>query len=149
MSTPTQTPAASASRHTPEPWFVCGNVSGCGVATEIGTVSGQRIASVGDHHFRASGENKFYHQIYANNGFEVAGANAERVVSCVNALAGLNPDGVKDVADALTDSIDTLHADVLCAQHVAHLPGMPEIIQTKMKRLAFARSALAKLKGAQ
>lgn len=75
---------------TREPWGICCHVSGSGVATEIGTTSGQRIASVGDHHFRCGGDGLHYLQIYKDNGFSVADANAERIIETVNAMAGIS-----------------------------------------------------------
>jgi DNA/RNA-binding domain of Phe-tRNA-synthetase-like protein len=59
-------------------------------------------------------------------------ANTDRIVACVNALANLNPEGVRDVVEALEG----------CIEHMEH--------STPQGRQAWesARAALAKIKTA-
>jgi hypothetical protein len=84
MSTPSR-------RHTPEPWF---------------RHFGQAIYS-GPHHdpsarllFMGTPTNGTAEQL------DEAFANSARVIACVNACAGINPEAVPDLVAALTDLVD-------------------------------------------
>lgn len=78
---------------------------------------------------------------YFDQWHEIAGiadfnkeADAKRARACVNALAGLNPDAVKDVVEAL---------EILLLTQETCKPGASLLIAAETK----ARVALAKLKG--
>jgi hypothetical protein len=70
-------------KHTPEPWHIGG------FRPELPMVYGSdgQVASDCSRILRRSPEEQK--------------ANAERIVACVNALAGLNPEAIKDVVEAL------------------------------------------------
>jgi hypothetical protein len=74
------------SNHTPEPW---------------GTTKGNGI-----HLTLANGEGHWFPIVYSKNGMDVAyivpmedtkHADADRIVACVNACAGINPEAVPDM----------------------------------------------------
>lgn len=79
-----------------------------------------------------SSGDKIYHPHPVNE------ANAARIVSCVNALAGMNPEAVKDAVEALEDAIPQLE----------RYPSTdPNGERCENRTLMNARAALAALKG--
>lgn len=75
---------------TPLPWNICGSTSGCGCAKDIATISGKRIASVGDHHFRAAGDLHEMYNAYINHpGFDLPETNAQLIEFAVNNILPL------------------------------------------------------------
>ena len=85
MNTNQQTPAPSASRHTPEPWAI---VAEC--TNEIGG----KYYKVGP-----ADELEVWGEFRSKN-------RAAHAIDCVNALAGKNPAAVKRVIDALRSIIE-------------------------------------------
>jgi len=73
-----KTPVASASRHTPEPWTL-------------------------DADEKIRGADKF--PVFTHRSIAEALSTKARVRDCVNALAGMNPEAVKDVVKALEDML--------------------------------------------
>lgn len=86
-------------KHTPEPWRARKDNSfsystdirtDIGVGPKGGILKGEWIAQVG----------------YTTT--EKGKANAERIVTCVNACAGINPEAVKDLLEALKVITDVI-----------------------------------------
>lgn len=114
------------SKHTPEPW-------------EYGTFPKWQPGRSNYHVVRPQGE--FPHGGWiADFGYpcdDVAEANAQRAVACVNALAGINPEAVPDVVAALRALLEGYER--LLAQSVLDVnPGAN-------RYSIAARAALAKL----
>lgn len=76
--------------HTKEPWKLVSGVS----TSEVISGTGRLIADV------------------VTDDPVIGGANGLRIVACVNALEGLNPEGVKDVVKALEVVLSTTISDV-------------------------------------
>lgn len=76
-----ETPAASASRHTPEPWELSHQLGdGFSIAHEIAPSCGRLIPVATAHNSCAWG---------GHLSDDVARANAERIAACVNACSGV------------------------------------------------------------
>lgn len=91
-----KTPIASASRHTPEPWKLDNRddkatVSASGLWLATVHVDGNTTCQI--HPTMSEGE-----------------ANAARIVACVNALAGTNPEAVKGVVETLEVYLNKPHS---------------------------------------
>ncbi len=73
--------------HTPEPWGIADRFGACNVSAS----GGRSICSTGGYQNNSldSGDVRIENE-----------ANAARIVSCVNALSGLNPEGVRAVVEA-------------------------------------------------
>ncbi len=114
MTKPDTTPAASASRHTPEPWEISDN---------------------GTSVFNREHDDTVCHcesGISANLDFD----NAGRIVACVNALAGMNPEAVPLMIEALKAARTCLEIDC------AITPTERGTIQGPSDALALVNSAL-------
>lgn len=120
-------------RHTPEPWRF-----------DHGGIYGAESVHISGYDYPApNGYGRCSSRSYTDRVCEIVGgfdnearnANAARIVACVNALAGLNPDGVADVVEALRAIAD---ADEKHG-HVHYL--------SKARMAEIARAALAKLEG--
>ncbi len=88
----------STQKHTPEPWHVSAPRAGTAHGWEVRTYSGEKLAGVKltnlvcqmSHHPRKQ---------------EEAHANAARIVACVNACEGINPEAVPKMLEALRECI--------------------------------------------
>lgn len=78
MNTTNQTPAASASRHTPEPWAPHPMMPSA-------VYSGQLV--------------------HVATCYNVPDSNASRIVACVNALAGMEPGAVAGLVAAVAEAV--------------------------------------------
>lgn len=79
-------------KHTKEPWWLKEHAAiGCFVEAEGNADMPYKLDVCGDD-YTGHGED------------EVRKANMERIVSCVNNCAGLNPGGIKDVIEALEEA---------------------------------------------
>ena len=118
------------SKHTPEPW-------------EYGTFPKWQPGRSNYHVVRPQGE--FPHGGWiADFGYpcdDVAEANAQRAVACVNALTGLNPEAVPDVVAALRG---LLRYEGIVVEYMGGMGNLDAERNTQQQFTA-ARAALAKL----
>ena len=139
--------------HTPEPWEVIGFQAArkpwCKVS--IAKVVFDYVEECREYVADFQG-------VSTDKGKERAEANAARAVACVNALAGLNPEGVKDVVEALEMANLGMAASTLNAIAYEIEPSEYEKLTTTPEaKAAFFRglaghlreieAALAKIKG--
>ena len=89
------------SDHTPEPWKYI--QSGQMIFAKCVGGCGQR-----DSEFRLADVRGWGHLQYRKDGEQMQDANGKRIVSCVNALAGLNPEAVNGVVEALKQALPIL-----------------------------------------
>lgn len=93
-------------KHTPEPWGLAGRYE---PESEIVGSDGYEVAEVAEMAISPSwqAENPDVHwgcyegESFVERSDDEVAANAARIVACVNALAGLNPEAVRDVVEAL------------------------------------------------
>lgn len=117
--------------HTPEPWGVSVALSG----------------SENDRGFDIFGDYKHIARVSPmikdsrGNASHEGKANADRIVACVNALAGLNPDGVRDVVEAFKS---LLEYEGLVVEYMGAL-GNVDAEQKTRKQFTAALAALDKL----
>jgi hypothetical protein len=136
MTTPTQS-AAHVAAHATEPWEICG-------ATHIWSPIGKaNVASCSEP--RGQSYVGYESPRYATGGLHEAATNAKRIVACVNALAGLNPEALSDVVKALEDAAQELYDSC----HSSGDPMNESNMQCDAVAYRNARKALANLKGAQ
>lgn len=103
------------SNHTPEPWSINEWPQG-DAEIRIGAVGYPRIAAVLLKYESINGQK----------------ANAERIVACVNACAGIDPEAIPLLMEALRDLIP----------HVLHYAAMPLAHSDAHKHAAQARAAI-------
>lgn len=114
------------SEHTPEPWESVKALSG----------------SENDRGFNIYGGAQFIGRVSPmikdkrGNASEEGIANADRIVACVNACAGINPEAVPDVLEALKGMCDAYKELCLMSGYNFH--------QSGGSRYTAARAALAK-----
>lgn len=89
------------SKHTPEPWEAVEPSNWYGTAILVRKERGDPIAQIP----------------LMGWPIRVARANAERIVACVNACKGINPEAVPDLLAALEQLCDTIHADGRPMEH--------------------------------
>jgi hypothetical protein len=76
---------------------------------------------------------------------ETAVANAARIVACVNALAGMNPDAVADVVAALEETLRALEAHLDESVRDHSLKHRDTLCPCNRNEVARARAALERL----
>lgn len=133
----------SQSKHTPEPWSYYQCASGvCGIQAEKHRLPGD-IARVG-----CPGNDPDTRR--------VAEADAARIVACVNACAGLNPEGVAGLRAVLDRSVkagEPLHRQLSDARNVVEQDGKrgwivtPEVYKDFIDAIRDAKAALAAVRG--
>ena len=107
-------------KHTPEPW----RGGGCCVYDANGRLVGDLSEAC----------------VYGHTPDQVE-ANTNHIVSCVNALAGLNPEAVRDAVEALKS---LLQYEGVVVEYMGAL-GNVDAEQKTTKQFTTARDALAKL----
>jgi hypothetical protein len=141
MKTQPNPVSAAATKHSPEPWTTGGSAYPKTIYAEH--IPMARTEN-GDGLDWIPGERCLFES--------TAKANAARIVACVNALSGLNPEAVKDVVakfSALLESIESADSHV----HRSAKNANACFIDTRtwegdiLGRASEARAALAKLKG--
>lgn len=98
MSSDTQTKAEAQATHTPEPWFV-----------EVAAVpaGGKLWGAVISREHPAGGAGNYPEDMTITWRETVGKANAERIVACVNACAGIaNPEAIPELITAATNYIE-------------------------------------------
>lgn len=112
------------SEHSPEPWKEC-----CDDCSAIEDANGDRIASVHALDDEADGPELLMK------------ANKRRMLACVNALRGLNPEHVGELVAALDDLAD--YAEGACDEGFGSAQEQSDGMQASIKK---ARELLAKVK---